>query len=430
MHLVKILFFILLSLSHQVSSQSSHFNTSLIPVIKDANTSLHKVGWWFGKPTWERKFDYLIDLDAPFTWRDCSVRRSPVVCGLEEGCKFPLSCKDALCKEAHLYRSNRLCPSLNITAKYGCNICVVTPFNPVSNTCKLSQLTIDLANLYVTNGRNTYSGAYPGFGIQIAISCAPISLLRSFPVNVHGVTAFSWSRLALPRQLSFPNVADKFALCLPSSAWSPGVVFLGDGPFYFTPFPNLDLRTILSYTPMVRKSSKSLGYYIKINGISIKENRIQLKSKSVKLSSVVPYTTLRSDIYKALVTAFLKATKDSFPRVNATKPFSVCLSVSVMGYIRTGIRVPNIDLETERGKVWTITADNSMKQVGNDVSCLAFMDGGLGVKDAIVLGTFQMENNFLFLDLENQKLGFSSSLLARGTSCSSFNLTEMPLYPH
>ncbi|KAK9076958.1 hypothetical protein SSX86_005293 [Deinandra increscens subsp. villosa] len=420
MHLVSILLFVLVSFSHQVLSQwlPSPFNTSVIGVEKDASTSLHTITLW---P------NYLIDLDAPFTWKDCVLHRLEVACGLEEGCRFPLSCRDYWCKEAHSYDPNPICPSLNITAKYGCSICAVTPLNPVSNTCKLSQLTTDLINLDVTNGRNPYTGAYPPFGIEYVLSCAPSSLLRSLPKDVRGVASFSWSTFSFPRQVYFPSVADKFALCLPSSSSAPGVTFLGDGPFYFTPSPNLDIRTILSYTPMIRRSSKSLGYYIKLNRISIKGIPIHLpslKSESVKLSTVVAYTTLRSDIYKALVTGFSKATK-TIPRVNVVKPFSLCLKSSAIGSVNKGFRVPKIDLETESGKVWTILGDNSMKRTGNGTACLAFIDGGMGVKDAIVIGTFQMENNFLFLDLENQKLGFSSSLLARGIPCSSFNFTQI-----
>ncbi|KAD4179664.1 hypothetical protein E3N88_28255 [Mikania micrantha] len=400
-------------------SQSSRFNTSVIPVTKDANTSLHKFSI------------FLIDLDAPFTWRDCVVRRPNIACGLEEGCRFPLSCRNRLCKEAHIY-TNPSCPSLNITAKYGCSICPVTPLNPISNSCKLSQLTTDLLRFDVTDGRNPYSTFDFSFGLPFVVSCAPSSLLRSFPKGVHGVAAFSWSGLALPRQLSFPPLrADKFALCLPSSPLAQGVAFLGDGPFYFTPSPNLDLRTILSYTPLIRKSSKSLGYYIKINRISIKGKQtidlpLPIESKSVKLSTVVPYTTLRSDVYKALVTAFSKASK-SIPRVNAVKPFSLCLKASAIRPVRGGFRVPNIDIETQGKKVWTISGDNSMKLAGNGAACFAFVDGGSAMKDAIVIGTFQMENNFLFFDLQNKKLGFSSSLLIRGTPCSSFNFTDIPI---
>ncbi|KAI3805253.1 hypothetical protein L1987_27462 [Smallanthus sonchifolius] len=424
MHLVNILFF-LVSLSHDVLSQSLHFNTLVLPVTKDANTSLHKVSWWHNKPTWDRESYYLIDLDAPFAWKDCVVHRTKIPCLLEEGCRNTLYCEHPYCQEAHSYR-NPICPSLNITAKYGCELCAVTVLNPISNTCKISQISFDMVDFYVTDGRNLYAGAFPGFSYPLLLSCAPSSLIRSLPKNVHGVAAFSWSNLAFPRQLYAFNMAHKFALCLPSSSSAPGVTFLGDGPFYFTP-PNLDLRTILSYTPMIRKSSTSLGYYIKLNRISIKGTPIRLpslKNESVKLSTIVPYTTLRSDIYNALVLGFSKAAKN-IPRVKAVKPFSLCLKANAIGSFRTGFRVPNIDLQTQSGKVWTIPGDNSMKRTRNGAACLAFVDGGLGAKDAIVIGTFQMENIFLFFDLLNQKLGFSSSLLTRGTPCSSFNFTEI-----
>ncbi|KAF5813482.1 putative aspartic peptidase A1 family, aspartic peptidase domain superfamily, xylanase inhibitor [Helianthus annuus] len=426
MPLVKLLILILLaSLYRDVLFQgyTSRYNTSAMPITKDAKTSLHTL------------FNYsLIDLDAPFTWQDCVIHNGPVACGLEEGCRFPVQCDTTFCKEAHSY-NNPKCPSLNITSKYGCKICAFTPLNPISKSCKLSQLTTILMTFWGTDGHSPSSSAhYPiyGFGSEFVVSCAPSSLLKSLPEGAHSVEAFSWSTLALPRQVQniIPNVADKFALCLSSSSKAPGVTFLGEGPFYFTSFPNLDLRSILSYTPMIRKHNTSLGYYIRINRISINGISIplqSLKSGSVKLSTVVPYTKLRSDIYKALVYSFAMATK-SIPRMKSVQPFSFCLKSSAVGSVEKGFRVPKIGLETESGKIWTISGDNSMKRVGNGTVCLAFIDGGLKMKDVIVIGMYQMENNFLFFDLGNQKLGFSSSLLARGTSCSSFNFTYVPEY--
>ncbi|PWA64586.1 aspartic peptidase A1 family [Artemisia annua] len=427
MHLRNLFFFVLTSFSHVILSQNTRHNTAVIPIIKDAKTSLHKVTLSFSEPS-DGDLYYLIDLDAPFTWRNC-VLRSPVgvACGLEEGCRFPLPCDDTFCKEAHSY-INPNCPSLNITAKYGCKICSVTPFNPISKSCKISQLTTDLVSLYQTNGQNPSTGAYYGFGQHYVLSCAPSSVLKSFPKGVRGVAAFSWSTLAFPRQVYYPSVEDKFAICLANSSSALGVSFLGDGPFYFTTNPNLDLRALLSYTPMIRTNPKSLGYYIRLNRIIVKGKTValpSLKNSYVKLSTVVPYTTLRSDIYKELIASFSKAAI-FIPQVNAVQPFSLCYKSIVVGPGSMWWRVPKIDLETESGRIWTIFGDNSMKYMGNGVSCLAFLDGGSGVKDAIVIGTHQMENNFLFFDLENQSLGFTSSLLSRGTSCSSFNFTQVP----
>ncbi|KAI3809470.1 hypothetical protein L1987_25446 [Smallanthus sonchifolius] len=292
-------------------------------------------------------------------------------------------------------------------------------------------MDLAVANACFCSSDTSSSAKYPILsGIKLAISCAPSSLKRSLPELAGGVAAFSWPTLAFPRQLqtAIPGMEDKFALCLPSE--SLGVAFLGEGPFYFTSFPNLDLRSILSYTPLFRKHSNSLGYYIRINRISINGITIplpSLKTGSVKLSTVIPYTKLRSDIFKAFVSSFSIAT-NRIPRLKSVQPFSLCLKSSAVGSVEKGFRVPKIDLETESGKIWTISGDNSMKRVGNGAACLAFVDGGLRMKDAIVIGTFQLENNFLFLDLGNQKLGFSSSLLARGTSCSSFNFSYVPEY--
>ncbi|KAF5764462.1 putative aspartic peptidase A1 family, aspartic peptidase domain superfamily, xylanase inhibitor [Helianthus annuus] len=300
-------------------------------------------------------------------------------------------------------------------------MCIVTPLNPVSKACIVSNLTTDLLRPHWTDGRNPIN-SYPNspFGTRFLLSTAPKSLDQSFPKDVRGVAGFSWSGLCLPHQLASTGVtnAAKFALCLPSSSSALGVTFVGEGPFYFKTNPNVDLRSYLSYTPMIQKSSKSLGYYIKINRILIKGTPVNSvpKGGSVKMSTIVTYTTLKSDIYKALVASFSNATA-GIPQVTAVKPFGLCFKDGALG---SG-SVPKIDLEMKSGKIWNVSVENSIKRVGYGVACLAFVDGGSKVTDPIVIGTFQMENNFLYFDLVNQKLGFSSSLLSRGTSCSSFN---------
>ncbi|KAJ0959052.1 putative aspartic peptidase A1 family, aspartic peptidase domain superfamily, xylanase inhibitor [Helianthus annuus] len=270
-------------------------------------------------------------------------------------------------------------------------MCIVTPLNPVSKACIVSNLTTDLLRPHWTDGRNPIN-SYPNspFGTRFLLSTAPKSLDQSFPKDVRGVAGFSWSGLCLPHQLASTGVtnAAKFALCLPSSSSALGVTFVGEGPFYFKTNPNVDLRSYLSYTPMIQKSSKSLGYYIKINRILIKGTPVNSvpKGGSVKMSTIVTYTTL--------------------------KVISIKLWLQVFQMLR---------LAFLNGKIWNVSVENSIKRVGYGVACLAFVDGGSKVTDPIVIGTFQMENNFLYFDLVNQKLGFSSSLLSRGTSCSSFN---------
>ncbi|GMN75271.1 hypothetical protein TIFTF001_056585 [Ficus carica] len=76
-----------------------------------------------------------------------------------------------------------------------------------------------------------------------------------------------------------------------------------------------------------------------------------------------------------------------------------------------------------------------MVKVSNEVLCLGFVDGGpirfvdWGVKftrTAIVIGGHQIEDNLLQFDLAASRLGFSSSLLLKQTSCSNFNFTSIP----
>ncbi|XP_071740521.1 chitinase CLP-like [Rutidosis leptorrhynchoides] len=422
MHFVKLLLFIFAILSHDVVSIDFQPVTVVLPITKDTKTSLYKVVLTIWSLT--TNSTYLLDLDAPFIWKQCinmPIHKPYKYCQDQYDCYDGLYCKSSSCIDAKSYEISPNCPSLNnITAKYGC-ICPVTPVNPVTKVCKISQLTTKELILPLTDGRNPTLSQLSNW--YYLFSCAPSSLLRSMPKGVTGVAAFSWSNLAFPRQLTYPKPTQQFALCLPTSASAPGVTFIGDGPFYFLPFPNLDIKSILSYTPMIRKSSKSLGYYVTINKISIKRKPIPLfKNISAKLSTLVPYTTLRSDIYAALLKSFSMSIKN-IHRVNTTKPFGLCMKASDIASRSSKFSVPNIDLEMESGKIWTISKDNSIKEMGNGVACLAFVDGGLHVDDAIVIGTFQMENNFLFFDLANQKFWFSSSLLARGTSCSSFNTT-------
>ncbi|XP_043698482.1 chitinase CLP [Telopea speciosissima] len=294
--------------------------------------------------------------------------------------------------------------------------------------CALAELTYKDLIIYWTDGQS------PTVAInfnQLYVSCAPNSLLRSLPVGSLGMASLSQSPLSLTTQFS-SQVKKKFSICLPSTTTAPGVLFFGEGPFYMLPPTPFDVTTILSYTPLITNLT-SLGYYIGLAGISIDGKRIRVPNKvfeldehggrgGVKLDTVVPYTTLRTHIYEIFVEDFSKAT-ETFTRVKSVEPFDTCFNSTDLGYTRVGYRVPQIDLELSNGKNWTIFGVNSMKQVSNDVACLAFVDGGEMADQAVVIGSFQMEDNFLMFDLVESKLGFSSTLYFIRTTCGNFNFT-------
>ncbi|KAF5787910.1 putative aspartic peptidase A1 family, aspartic peptidase domain superfamily, xylanase inhibitor [Helianthus annuus] len=155
-----------------------------------------------------------------------------------------------------------------------------------------------------------------------------------------------------------------------------------------------------------------------VNSIVIKKRSINVPANtSTKLSTTDPYTTLTTDIYNGVVRRFTKVTKQLRP-AKPVAPFGLCFSTST-----AGLKVPDIDFSLPDGKKWTVSTANSIKQITNEVACLAFVDGGATSEPAIVIGTFQFEDNFLEFDLENSTFGFSSSLLRKPTSCANFNFT-------
>lgn len=180
----------------------------------------------------------------------------------------------------------------------------------------------------------------------------------------------------------------------------------------------------------------NLDYYIDVRSICINgepasflQRMLEFDSLGhggVKLSTVALYTMLRSPVYRPFLKLFAWSTR-GIPRAQKVKPFDLCLNMSALGSTRVGLPVPWIDIVLENGRNWMIIGANSMKQVSNDVACLAFVDGGERAEQAMVVGSYQMENNFLLFDLVGQKLGFSSLLLFRQTTCSNLNFTSSSL---
>ncbi|KAJ9535314.1 hypothetical protein OSB04_un001578 [Centaurea solstitialis] len=196
-------------------------------------------------------------------------------------------------------------------------------------------------------------------------------------------------------------------------------IFTGSYGFY----PNAACAPSSSFQSFPSNVTDSFGYFIGVNSIVIKKRSIDLLGNmtTTKLSTIDPYTSLRSDIYTRMVRRFSMVTK-RIPRAELVEPFGLCFSNFSNG-TQVSIKVPDIELSLQDGKKWIISTANSIKQMTKDVACLAFVDGGPTSEPAIVIGTHQFEDNFLVFDLENWAFGFSSSLIRKQTSCSNFNFT-------
>ncbi|XP_010045850.2 chitinase CLP [Eucalyptus grandis] len=407
-NLILALFIFMLGLSSlEVSAQP--FHTLVTSLHKDPNTSLHTITL-----TLDPSEQYLIDLDAPFIWNRCDSSQPTVSCG------------EPKCLTARSYISP-LCPETNNTNDQ-CS-CYDTPVNPITGLCASSYLSLNELTVYWTAGRSlsTYRIQYG----NLYISCAPSSLLQSLPAQAIGVASLSQSPLSLLYQFIIDDLTQKFSLCLSSSSDDQGVIFFGDGPYYLEPPANFDASSVLSYTPLIKNPS-ALGYFINVTGISINQKAISVPANTfaldvsggVKLSTTVPYTTLRSDIYSVFMSEFKKAL-DGFPRGKKVSPLEYCFKTNVTRPTKVE-SIPRIDLVLGDEGYWTIHKSNLLKQVDADAACLAIVDGGKTAEHAVVIGTYQLENIMLQFDLVQSRLGFSSPLSSFGSSCGNFDFTVRP----
>lgn len=367
----------------------------------------------------------VLDLTGDFLWVQCdngtyiSSTYSPVHCGT------------TVCAAAE----SIACGNCSGPPAPGCNnnTCGVFPENTVTLTTTSGDLSQDVVAAYSTDGKN------PGAKFtapHFTFSCAPGLLLKGLAIGVAGMVGLSRAPLAPPTQLFAASASNqKFALCLPSTGSNtPGVLFFGNGPYFF--LPGIDASQLLSYTPLLNNSQYKNQYFIGVTAIQIDGNSIAIDSARLqfdsqgkggtKFSSVVPYTTVATPIYTAILNAFVKAAEArNITSVASVKPFGACFDATTVSSTRIGPGVPTISLVLQNSNTtWSIFGANSMVQVSNGALCLGFVDGGADPITSIVIGTQQMQDNLIQFDLVATQLGFSNTLLGSETTCSNFNFTS------
>lgn len=352
--------------------------------------------------------EYFIHIGGSFITRKCN-----------DGLSRPIiPCGSATCALTRRFNPHQ-CPPTQNTIINGRCACQATAFEPFQSLCSSNQFTYGDFAISSLNPRSS-SVTINNFNYL----CIPKPFLPDFPPGVFGLFGLAPTALAGWNQLTPPRLGleKKFALCLPSdeNPTNKGAIFFGGGPYKLK---NNDARSMLSYTQLIKNPRKLNNYFlgfkdIFVNGKSIllAPNAFDFDGKGdggVTLSTVTPFTTLRSDIYKVFIEAFSKATSD-IPRVNSTAPLEFCLKSTKY------FEVPRIDLELADGKIWKLFAANSMKKVSDDVACLAFLNGGDATEQAVVIGMHQMENTLLEFDVGRSAFGFSCSLGLVNASCGDF----------
>ncbi|GJR38733.1 basic 7S globulin-like protein [Tanacetum coccineum] len=334
----------------------------------------------------------------------------------------------------------------------GCHInsCGLFPENPVIKNGSLSQAIVDMVGLSVTDGYAVTGevGIVPNF----VLSCSDSSFLRDFPDGVSGLAALGRFNYSLPSQVfGSPQV---FALCLPNFPYTTeysGVAFFNTRGRYNIQQGG-DLSSHLRYTPLIINPIESTlitsfnyvpsaEYFIGLTSIKINGKQVDINPSlltinnlgigGTRLSTVTPYTTLHTSIYRPFIQLFINESmaRNLTISTNPVSPFEVCLNASDIQDTWFGPKVPVIDLVMHSEDVfWKVYGSNSMVKVEGEngetsLWCLGFVDGGDEARTSVVIGGKQMEENLLQFDLENERLGFSS-VLEHKSFCAGFNFTD------
>ncbi|RZC51440.1 hypothetical protein C5167_019865 [Papaver somniferum] len=240
-------------------------------------------------------------------------------------------------------------------------------------------------------------------------------MLRGLAKGANGIAGFGRSsELSLASQFSaafrFPK---KFTSELSST--DSGVMYFGDGPY-----TDQQYRHQLVYTPLITNPHFSSEYFvdvrsIEIDGVNVAINKglptINKKNGvgGTKFSTLVPYTTMETSIYKAFTSAYIQRAKTmGISLVAPVAPFTACFNLSTIVNQPDGLVVPTIVLTLPNKVNWQmIGPGTSLKYVKRSVLCLAFVDGGSKPKTSIVIGGHQMQFSIIEFDIAGSRLGFS-----------------------
>lgn len=424
------LLFILL-ITPSLAQQSFRPKALVLPVTKDSASLQYITRISQRTPLVPTKL--VVDLGGQFLWVDCEQN-------YVSSTYRPVRCRSAQCS---LAKANG-CGDCFSAQKPGCNnnTCGLLPDNTITGTATGGELAEDVISVQSTDGSN------PGQNVTVSrflFSCAPSFLLNGLANGVSGMAGLGKTRIAFPSQFASAfSFHRKFAICLTSPAPSTGVIFFGDGPYVL--LPGQDVSDNLVYTPLLTnpistasafsQGEPSSEYFIGVKSITVNDQTVSLNTTllsfdsngigGTKISTVKPYTVLESSIFKAISEAFVKeAATRNMTRVASVAPFDLCFSSENILSTRLGPSVPTIGLVLQnQNTVWRFYGSNSMVYVSDNVLCLGFVNGGENTRTSIVIGGHQLEDNLLQFDLATSRLGFSSSLLGRRTTCANFNFTS------
>ncbi|XP_059291729.1 probable aspartic proteinase GIP2 [Lycium ferocissimum] len=429
------LFFLLFISSISIAKKSLRHYPLLLPVFKDEITGQYLTQIYQRTPLVPVKVT--VDLGGRFLWVDCendyiSSSYKNVPCG-STPCKLSGS--------QGCYGSSRPIPP-----RPGCNnhTCSHIPYNPINSTSTDGELAQDIMALWSTNYNDSKIGHLLSSASGVMFSCCEDFLLQELAYGVKGMAGLGNGYTGLPSQLARAfRLPRKFAICLSANTKSNGVILFGEGRSVYAS------NDALTYTPLLKNHVSTAGayypgepsveYFIGVKKILVNGKIVPINSKllainktngvgGTKISTVVPYGTMETSIYKAFKQEFLKAI-DKVPIAEPIRPFELCFNLLNLGTL-TGLIIPQVSLvlqDDQNNTTWDLSVDNFMASPvdSSDLLCLGFLDGGKFPRTSIVLGGLQIEENLLEFDLVKKRVGFKSLYQSSLLKCSNkFSFTS------
>ncbi|KAL2229863.1 basic 7S globulin-like [Sesamum indicum] len=393
-------------------SASSAQNGLILPIRKDAKTSQFYTTVELGSN--RAAITPIIDLGAQLSWFQCdnyvSSTYSPIPCGSRK------------CEIA----GGSGCVSCNGPLRPGCtnDTCSAPAFNPFQDVFVAEFFGED--TLYAKNQQPVP---------EYIFSCMESRFMEGLATGANGLVGLARTEISLHKQVANKfNLPNRFSVCFPSSGLGKLSIGGPSSSTISTISKSLKATPLIvnpvSTAPAFTVGDPSDEYFIDVKSIRVGGETLSVKNSyfsidkdgvgGTKISTIHNFTALHNSIYKPLARAFTKAAADmKIKSVAAVEPFRACFSSDSISKTPAGPSVPTIDLVLPGNDLyWRIHGANSMVEVNQRTTCLAFVDGGSNPRTSVVIGAHQLEENFLEFDLVSSQLKFSSSLLVQNQSCS------------
>ncbi|KAJ8768251.1 hypothetical protein K2173_021191 [Erythroxylum novogranatense] len=422
---------------------SSKPKALVLSVSKDSATLQYVTKLSVGTPLVEKSL--VVDVGGQHFWMKCNE-------GYDSSTFRPSPCGSAACSVANTRGCITRCnPNLDISPRCHNNTCYVVSVETVHGKTEVGEISRDTIALRSTDGTKA--------GPQVTIpnfifACANAWDISNLASGTKGMLGLGRFAIGMPMQLSSSfggSFRRKFAICLPTSSESDGVIFFGDTPYLFytnynaSEFVDLSSRfthtrlypnTILGSDIQIR-GAPSPDHFVKVTSILVNQKPIPIDTKllefhrngkgGTKISTVVPYTTLERSIFQALVKAFDEGIAvDNATKVAPVAPFTECYATSSVPMMSgLGLMVPAITFVFENKNVqWKLYGVNSVVEIRHGLSCLAFLDGGEAPipTTPIVIGAYQLQDHLLEFDLASSRMSFTHTLQLPDSQCSNIKL--------